>query len=91
MLSAKDGGPLTDRDWVRLNEQCEALERAWRETEGHLVDLGCFLPPIEDPLRRRCLFELIKTELEIRWRRNLPITLENYLARFRELGPIHTL
>jgi serine/threonine protein kinase len=91
VLSAKDGGPLTDRDWVRLNEQCEALERAWRETEGHLVDLGCFLPPIEDPLRRRCLFELIKTELEIRWRRNLPITLENYLARFRELGPIHTL
>ncbi|HEY7328291.1 MAG TPA: serine/threonine-protein kinase, partial [Gemmataceae bacterium] len=91
MLSANDSRPLTDRDWVRLNEQCEALERAWREADSDLVDLGRFLPPIEDPLRRRCLFELIKTELEIRWRRNLPIALGNYLARFRELGPIHTL
>src|SRR5215471_9305765 len=91
VLSARDTEPLTDHDWVRLNEQCEALERAWREADGDFVDLGLFLPPVEDPLRRRFLLELIKTELEIRWRRNLPITLENYLARFRELGPIHTL
>jgi hypothetical protein len=55
------------------------------------VDLGRFLPPVEDPLRRRCLLELIKTEMEIRWRRNLPFTLEQYLARFRELGPLHAL
>ncbi|HEY7424288.1 MAG TPA: protein kinase [Gemmataceae bacterium] len=91
MTSSTDSGPLTDRDWARLNEQCEALERAWREDEDGLVDLGRFLPAVEDPLRRRCLLELIKTELEIRWRRNLPITLDNYLARFRELGPIHAL
>jgi hypothetical protein len=91
VTSSIDCGPLTDRDWVRLNEQCEALEKAWREAEGDLVDLKRFLPPIGDPLHRRCLFELIATELEIRWRRDLPITLEHYLARFGELGPIHTL
>jgi hypothetical protein len=91
VVSAKDSGPLTDRDWVRRNEQCEALQRAWRQAEGDRVDLGRFLPPVEDPLRRRFLLELIKTELDIRWRRYLPVTLEDYLARFPELGPIHAL
>jgi hypothetical protein len=66
VISAKDSETSTDRDGARLNEQCEALQRAWREAEGDLVDLGRFLPPAEDPLRRRFLLELIKTELEIR-------------------------
>jgi serine/threonine protein kinase len=91
VISANDSEPLTDRDWVRLKKQCEALESAWRAADSDFVDLGRFLPPVEDPLRRCFLLELIKTELEIRWRRNLPITLEHYLARFHELGSIDAL
>jgi hypothetical protein len=55
------------------------------------VELGRYLPPPADPLRPLALRELIKTDLEIRWRRGLGVTLEFYLSRFPELGPAQVL
>jgi serine/threonine protein kinase len=50
-----------------------------------------FLPSTGDPLRSLTLTELIKADLEIRWRRGQNGLLENYLEQFPELGTVHTL
>jgi serine/threonine protein kinase len=72
--------------WRRLNELAERLEAAWQNAET--VDLGALLPGPADPLRPAALRELIKTDLEIRWRRGQPAVLERYLGEFPELGPV---
>jgi hypothetical protein len=75
---------LSSDDWRRVGDLADRLEQAWRQSSD--VDLGRFLPPEGDSLRASALAELIKTELEIRWRTGKGVTLEHYLARFPELG-----
>lgn len=75
--------PLSSDDWRRLHELATQFEEAWGRADP--VDLARFLPPPGDPLRGPVLHELIKTELEIRWRRSLPVLVEHYLERFPEL------
>src|SRR3954466_10420250 len=81
-----DQGRLPSDDWRRLHELADRLEGAWRQ-EG-TVALAGFLPPPGDPLRPVALHELIKTDLEIRWRRGLSVSLEHYLRDFPELGAV---
>jgi serine/threonine protein kinase len=81
---------LKGTDWDLLHDQACRLEQAWREGNGP-VDLACFLPPPESPLRASVLRELIKTDLEMRWRARCPEFLEDYLSRFPELGPPQAL
>src|SRR5262245_35650498 len=85
---AADLGQLKSGDWDKLQRYADQLEAAWKETaQGQPPpDLKQFLPPAEDPLRTVVLQELIKTELEIRWRQGLPTSLELYLEKFPELG-----
>jgi serine/threonine protein kinase len=45
------------------------------------------LPAVDDPLRPAILHELVKTDLEIRWRRGQSVELERYLTQFTELAP----
>src|SRR5262249_49846900 len=52
---------------------------------GVEVALETLLPPPGDPTRRAVLIELVKTDLEIRWRRRRGLLLEHYAARFPEL------
>ncbi len=77
-------GSLKTSEWQRLQDLTDRFENAWQQADS--VDLGVFLPPAGDPLRNVALFELIKSDLEIRWRHGQIIGLEFYLDRFPELG-----
>jgi hypothetical protein len=84
---------LKPDEWERLQEVADGFESAWQHALelGERVELTKYLPPPEDPMRTVILHELIKTELEIRWRRGLTITLEDYLGQFPELGTGRTI
>jgi serine/threonine protein kinase len=84
-----DAAPLAEKDWDRLEELADRFTTAWKEADA--VDLAAYLPAVGDPLRGAVLLELIKTDLEIRWRRGLPCHLEGYLPRFPELGSASAL
>ncbi len=85
MDSITEAGRISADDWRRIGELADRLEEAWQRTNA--ADLGSLLPPAADALRSSALIELIKTELEIRWRRHNGVPLEHYLERFPELGP----
>jgi serine/threonine protein kinase len=84
-----DFGQLKTGEWQDLHEVADRLEAAWRRSDA--VDLTQFLPPSGLPMRLPILHELIKTELECRYRRSQPVLLEDYLRRFPELGTAQTL
>jgi serine/threonine protein kinase len=86
-------GDLRTLDWERLQDLLDPFEASWHALEGQagVVELAAFLPPPTDPLRRLALIELIKADLEFRWRRGLPVGLETYLADFPELGTASAL
>src|SRR5262249_14805023 len=89
MEQTLDPGRLPSDGWRHTNKLAALLEAAWRQAET--VDLAGFLPPPGDALRPAALHELIKTDLEIRWRRGKPADLEHYLRAFPELGPADAL
>jgi hypothetical protein len=76
--------------WNQVNSMACGDALAPRDLSGVAstpqVDLAEFLPPREDPLRAITLQELIKTDLEIRWRRGETVKLESYMEHFPELG-----
>ena len=84
------GSPPTLSDLLRLRK---SLEQAWRQVDADqpAPDLGAYLPPASDPLRPTAVRELVSLDLEIRWRRKLPTTLEDYLRNYPELGEAATL
>src|SRR5207245_8848979 len=93
MTRPADLGVLKSIEWNQLQELADRFEKACVEAgpKADLIDLGAFLPPLGDPLRTVALHELIKTDLEIRWRRGQTVPLERYLDRFPELGAAGTL
>jgi hypothetical protein len=64
------------------------LEQAWHSTSAASPppDLARFLPPPGDFLRLAALQELVRLDLDLRWRRGMATLLEFYLQRFPELG-----
>lgn len=89
MNSSGDLGRLETRQWEQLQDMASRFEAAWQQAET--ADLASFLPPPGNPLRRVALLELIKTDLEARWRRNQIIGVEAYLEKFPELGNVTVL
>src|SRR5688572_30263692 len=90
MSESGDLGELNTRDWHHLQNLADALEDAWKK--GQPVDLKNFLPPPGSSARAAILRELIKTDLECRWRRGHPAVLDYYLERFADdLGSAQTL
>lgn len=75
---------LHSEEWRRMQELAEQLEQAWESAND--VDLNFLLPPPGDRLRPVVLEELIKTDLEIRWRRGQGWTLEQYIERYIDLA-----
>jgi len=74
------------RAWDVLSERVERFIDAWEET-GEPPPLADYLPASPAALRRMALVELIKVDLEYRWRdRRLPRRIEEYLADFPELA-----
>src|SRR5262249_23372765 len=74
-----------------LQEQAGRLAPLWR-AQGP-VALNGLLPPPGDPTRLAYLVELIKTDLEIRYRRNKGegVRLDWYVEHFEELGAVSEL
>jgi serine/threonine protein kinase len=68
-----------------LADLADRLEKLWSE-RGQPVDLNELLPPPGDPKRLLYLEELIRTDLEIRWRRRIETRIDWYIERFEELG-----
>jgi serine/threonine protein kinase len=86
MEGSDDLGRLDAKHWDQLQEMASRFEAAWKDAET--VDLTSFLPPADDPLRRVALQELIKSDLEARWRRGQIIGIEAYLEKYPELGNV---
>src|SRR4051794_18310587 len=76
MAGPDDPAGVHGTDWGRLAERAERFEDACRRFDS--VNLGDFLPRPGDPLRTPVLHELIKTDLEVRWRSGRGRTLEDY-------------
>ncbi len=76
-------------DTERLQALVAQLRAAWNGATD--VDLVPLLPAEGDPLRRAALLELIKADLEIRWRRKQGKPLESYVERIPELGAVDGL
>jgi hypothetical protein len=81
-------GDLKTSEWQELQQIADRFEKAWKKVgvQGEAPDLAKFLPPPQDPLRKIVLQELVKIDLEARWRRDQSTGLEFYLQRFPELG-----
>lgn len=80
-------GRLPTGDWEQLQEFADRFEQAWQQAgDETIVSLAEYLPPAGDALRPSALRELIKTDLEIRFKRGLSMVLERYLDDFPELG-----
>jgi serine/threonine protein kinase len=71
-----------------LLQLADRLEQAWRATSAAKPppDLTLFLPPPGDFLRLAALQELVRVDLDMRWRRGMPTLLEFYVQQFPELG-----
>src|SRR5215475_2688070 len=91
MPAAEDDlGRLSTQAWNDLQERMDALVKAWKR--GESVDLQKFLPVRNDPNRRSNLIELIKTDMECRWRHGQAVVLGYYLEKFAtELGSAEAL
>lgn len=66
-----------------LHGYVEAFEVAW--TQGVVRDLTPFLPKADDPLYLPVLRELIRVDLEYRWRHGQPLAITDYGRKFPEL------
>ncbi len=89
MSKTSGPAPLGDDEWDQLCSVADRFEEAWKG--GRPVDIVPFLPPPGTPLRVAVLQELIKSDLEARYRHGLVAVLEGYAVLFPELGPPRTL
>jgi tRNA A-37 threonylcarbamoyl transferase component Bud32 len=74
--------PQSDLSWL---SQLERFEHAW---QGWPLppDLDAHLPPAGNPGRPRALATLVRLDLEHRWKAGEAARVEDYLARYPELG-----
>ena len=82
-------GNLNTKNWENLESLADSLEQAWK---GGCPDINEFLPPPGSANRAVILHELIKTDMECRWRHGQAIVLDYYLEKFAaDLGPSESL
>jgi serine/threonine protein kinase len=84
MSSPTNVGQLRTKEWEQLQGLAERFEADWSSPTP--PDLANYLPAPAHPLRSLALLELIKTDLEMRWKRGQVIGIEVYLKRFPELA-----
>ena len=85
-----DLGSLEGAEFKELEQIEERFSRAWESSPGR-VRIEDFLPSGPPRFRLAVLCELIKADLEKRWRQGQQILLEEYLKRFAELNQGHDL
>ncbi len=71
--------------WDALASRVESFVVGW-EAEQRPPVLEDYLPQEPRVLRQLTLVELIKVDLEYRWKNGLPKTIEEYVVEFPELG-----
>lgn len=93
MTSSSNLGNLKTESWEQLQDIAERFEVAWKKASGSAdaPDLDAFLPPPDHVLRITALHELVKLDLESRWRKGISYILEHYIERFPELGTVDTI
>jgi serine/threonine protein kinase len=69
----------------QIHEAARDFESALAKSSS--VQLTRFLPPPDHPARALFVQELVKVELEFRWKRGWRTLLEDCLAKYPELGP----
>ncbi|QDU62256.1 FHA domain protein [Planctomycetes bacterium Pan216] len=74
---------MDDASWERLQDQLDRFERECAMSFPR--PLADFLPPKDDPIYQPLLIELVRTDLELRWRRKKGVQVEHYLSEFPEL------
>ncbi len=74
---------LSDAAWDTIDVAIRQLEEAWRQAPQ--PDIGPWIPPVGNPLRLRVLVELIRVDLECRWKSGVPTRIEDYLHDWPEL------
>jgi serine/threonine protein kinase len=86
-------GQLNTVQFQQLDELAHQFTQACDAAgaEAGAVDFNPFLPPAGNSARPAVLHELVKTHLEICWRRGLRTTLADYVVKFPELGSMHEL
>ena len=89
MEPQNDLGRLKTQEWQSIQDLVTRFEDASQDTA--VAPLESFLPPAGDPLRQISLVELVKSDLELRWRRGKGLTIEVYLDRFPELKALPSL
>ena len=90
MPGTEDLGDLNTKNWEDLQGLADSLEASWNK--GEPADLAALLPPPGMPVRAIILQELIKTDLECRWRHGRGADMEFYLETFAaDLGPAQSL
>lgn len=78
------GAPsLASGDWDRLQALLDRFSQAGPRAGA--VDFVGFLPPPDDCLHVIALQELIKCDLELRWRNGQAILVEDYLKPYPEI------
>lgn len=82
-------GEMSSGHWDLLDELASKLESAWKA--GGATDLMPLLPPATSPLRKHALEELVKVDLECRWRRGQAVVLDYYVDKYPELGKTRDL
>jgi serine/threonine protein kinase len=75
--------------WNELEDCIAALERDWAEgAPGRLEE---YLPPGSSYFHRTALVELVKVDLELRWKAGMRTSLDDYCALYPELGTLSEL
>src|SRR5262249_31223861 len=77
------GLPLTDDEWVAVEDAVAQFERAWRDGSRPAVD--AFLPA-QGAWRQHLLIELVHTDMELRLKAGEAARAEDYLSRHTELA-----
>src|SRR5258708_4122772 len=86
-MNSSQGREILGETLESVHACAEKFEAAWRwaKTIEDAPALDSFLPPSRDSRRKAALEELVKIDLEARWRRQQPVHLEKYVERFEEL------
>jgi predicted ATPase/aminoglycoside phosphotransferase (APT) family kinase protein len=77
------GLPLTDDEWLRVEDVVAQFERAWKD--GSRPAVAAFLPA-GATWRRHLLIELVHTDLELRLKAGENARAEDYLSSHTELA-----
>ncbi|HYV34622.1 MAG TPA: protein kinase, partial [Gemmataceae bacterium] len=89
-----DLGVMRTEAWDDLQRYLNRFEEAWKYAILHdqqPPDLTNYIPPFESQARGQVYAELVKTDLEYRWKQGQTPDLDSYILKYKELGTAETV